>query len=321
MNVAVSTNGYLLYDTAGAQTQIQWFDPSGKALGPAGELGWIDHFRISPDGRRVAATTGSPFITGNAVWVVDENGLASRVTSKRAGFFAPIWSPDAQSIVLTIIPPGFNLYRMAASGSGDPVRLTQSPNSQSATDWSRDGRLIVYDENAPGTQSDLWVLTVTPQGLVVEDAKPRLYLRTPTNEAWARFSPELSPRWLAYQSDESGRSEVYIQAFPEPRGKFRISPRGGSFPTWGPDGHALYYLSLDNKLVMVSLKLGADSVEPSAPRELFALPPSQSGQGSPPYDIAPDGKRFAVRVTVQNQSGLTLVTNWPALIKKTSGAR
>ena len=321
MNVAVSTNGYLLYDTAGAQTQVQWFNLSGKALGPAGELSGVDHFRISPDGRRVAATTGGPFTTGNAVWVVGENGLASRVTSKRAGFFAPIWSPDAQNMVLTIIPPGLNLSRMAASGSGDPVRLTQSPNAQSATDWSRDGRFIVYHENVPGTQSDLWVLTVTPQGVLAEGAKPRLYLRTPSNESWARFSPEPSPRWVAYQSDESGRSEVYIQAFPEPRGKFRISARGGSFPTWGPDGRELYYLSLDNKLVVVSLKLGADSVEPSAPRELFALPPSQSGQDSPPYDIAPDGKRFAVRVTVQNQSGLTLVTNWPALIKKASAAR
>ncbi len=242
--------------------------------------------------------------------------------SKRAGFFAPIWSPDAQSMVLTIIPPGFNLYRIAASGSGDPVRLTESPNAQSATDWSRDGRFIVYHESVPGTQTDLWVLTVTPQGVVAEGAKPQLYLRTPSKESWARFSPEPSPRWLAYQSDESGRAEVYIQTFPEARGKRRISQRGGSFPTWGPDGHTLYYLSLDNKLVVVSLKLGADSVEPSAPRELFALPPSQSSQGSPPpYDIAPDGKRFAVRVTVQNQSGLTLVTNWPALIKKTSGAR
>ena len=190
-------------------------------------------------------------------------------------------------MVLTVIPPAFNLYRIAASGSGDPVRLTESPNVQTATDWSRDGRFIVYHESVPGTQTDLWVLTVTPQGVVAESAKPRLYLRTPSKESWARFSPEPSPRWLAYQSDESGRAEVYIQTFPEARGKLRISQRGGSFPTWGPDGHTLYYLSLDNKLVVVSLKLGADSVEPSAPRELFALPPSQSGQGSPPYDIAP----------------------------------
>jgi hypothetical protein len=146
-------------------------------------------------------------------------------------------------------------------------------------------------------------------------------LRTPSNESFGRFSPEPSPRWVAYQSDESGRYEVYMQAFPEPRGKFRISPRGGSFPMWGPDGRELYYETLDNKLAVVSLTFGADSVEPSAPRELFALPPAESGGGYPPYDIAPDGKRFVVRVEVQSNAGLTLVTNWPALIKKGSAAR
>jgi serine/threonine-protein kinase len=143
-------------------------------------------------------------------------------------------------------------------------------------------------------------------------------LGTPANENWGRFSPEPSPRWVAYQSDESGRQEIYIAAFPEPRGKFRISPRGGNYPAWGPDGRELYYESLDNKLVAVSLKLGAGSVEVSAPRELFTLPPSR---GSPPFDIAPDGKRFVVRIEAQSDSGLTLVTNWPALIKKGSAAR
>ena len=149
-------------------------------------------------------------------------------------------------------------------------------------------------------------------------SKPRLYLGTPAEENWARFSPEPSPHWVAYQSEESGRVEVYIRAFPEPGRAFRISPRGGSYPMWGPDGRELYYESLDSKLVAVSLKLGADSVEHSAPRELFALPPST---GSPPYDIAPDGKRFLVRVEAQSNPGLTMVTNWPALIKKGRAAR
>jgi hypothetical protein len=156
---------------------------------------------------------------------------------------------------------------------------------------------------------------------VLEEAKPRPYLPTPANESFGRFSPEASPRWVAYQSDESGRYEIYITAFPEPRGKFRISPHGGSFPTWGPGGRELYYESLDNKLMAVSLKLGADSVDHSAPREMFPLPAAQSGAGVVPYDIAPDGKRFAVLVEAQSDPGLTLVTNWPALLKKGSAVR
>jgi predicted Ser/Thr protein kinase/WD40 repeat protein len=316
MNVAVSANGYLLYDASGPGPQLQWFDPTGKALGPPGELSGVGNFRIAPDGRRTAATAASP-VTGTDVWVVDENSLASRMTSQRATFVSPIWSPDGQSMVLAIGSPKLNLFRMNANGSGDPVRLIQSPNNQFFTDWSRDGRSILFRENAPATGGDLWVLRVTPQG-VLEEAKPRLYLGTPANENWGRFSPEPRPRWVAYQSDESGRQEVYIAAFPEPRGRFRISPRGGSYPAWGPDGHELYYESSDNKLVAVSLKLGVGSVEASAPRELFALPPSR---GSPPYDIAPDGKRFVVRVEAQSNPGLTLVTNWPALIKRGSETR
>src|SRR5258708_26670720 len=119
---------------------------------------------------------------------------------------------------------------------------------------------MLFRENANAGGRNLWVLRVTSQG-VLEEAKPRLYLGTSANENWGRFSPEPNPRWVAYQSDESGRSEVYIAAFPEPRGKFRISPRGGEYPAWGPDGNELYYESSDNKLVAVNLKLGDGSVE------------------------------------------------------------
>ncbi len=195
------------------------------------------------------------------------------------------------------------------NGSADPVRLTQSPNNQFAADWSRDGRSILFWEAEPVSRIDLWVLPVTPQG-APDLAKPRPYLRTPSIEAW-----------VAYQSNESGRVEIYIRAFPEPARAFHISPHGGSFPVWGPDGRELYYETLDNKLVMVSLKFGAGSVEVSAPRELLDLPPSASGSGAPPYDTSPDGKRFLVRVEAQSDPGLTLVTNWPALIRKAPPVR
>ena len=165
-----------------------------------------------------------------------------------------------------------NLFRKESSGAGNEQRLTQSPNTQFATDWSRDGRWVLYQEITPGTQRDLWVLPVTPDGKPAPDATPRPYLRTPFNESWGRFSPEAPPRWVAYQSDETGRYEVYIQAFPEPRGKTQISTGGGQYPQWGAGGRELFYVSPDNKLMVVSLKLGADSVEPSTPRELFPLP-------------------------------------------------
>jgi hypothetical protein len=92
-----------------------------------------------------------------------------------------------------------------------------------------------------------------------------------TPSPYGRFSPERPPHWVAYQSDETGKYEVYIQAFPEPRGKFQISTNGGQYPQWGAAGRELFYVSPDNKLMAVSLKLSTDSVEPSAPRELFRL--------------------------------------------------
>ena len=129
----------------------------------------------------------------------------------------------------------------------------------------------------------------------------------------------MNPRWIAYVSDESGRYEIYIDSFPERRRKTPISTGGGLYPTWGADGRELYYVSPDLKLMAVSLKMATDSVEPSAPRELFPLPVVDTGFS--PYVPGPDG-RFLVRATPQQQAGepLTVIVNWPALLKKGAGA-
>jgi hypothetical protein len=159
-----------------------------------------------------------------------------------------------------------------------------------------------------------------PDGKPAPETKPRLYLRTRFDESWGRFSPEAPPRWVAYRSDETGRYEICIQAFPEPRGKFQISTGGGQYPQWGAGGRELFYVSPDNKLMVVNLKLRADSVEPSAPRELFPLPVVDTGL--PPYDTTSNGQRFLVRATL-GQAGqpLTVIVNWPALMKKGAAAQ
>jgi hypothetical protein len=120
---------------------------------------------------------------------------------------------------------------------------------------------------------------------------------------------------VAYQSDETGRWEVYVQAFPEPRGATRISTGGGQYPQWGAGGREIFYVSPDNKLMVVSLKMGADTVEPSAPRELFPLP--AAGDGWSPYDTTADGQRFLVRATPERAAAqpLNVIVNWPALMK------
>src|SRR5262249_14161978 len=151
-------------------------------------------------------------------------------------------------------------------------RLATWPPS-TLSDWSRDGRFVLNTRNTVETRDDIWVVPMTPDGHLAADAQPKPYLRAPVNESAGRFSPEPNARWIAYQSDESGRYEIYVQSFPEPSGPRRISINGGIAPQWGSDGRELFYQAPGGKVMAVSVKLGAESVEASAPRELFTLPP------------------------------------------------
>ena len=179
-------------------------------------------------------------------------------------------------------------------------------------DWSRDGRFILYEEdNASGDRRSLWVLPAAPG-----NTKARPYLPSRFNQYMGRFSPDT--RWVAFQSDESGRYEVYIDAFPEPRGKVRISTGGGVLPQWDPGGRELYYVSPDSMLMSVSLKLGTGSVEPATARALFRLPVQDADIS--PYQPVPDGQRFLV-VAPEHAAPLTVIVNWPALLSKAPNAQ
>ena len=315
MMAAASAGGLLLYSTTNTVSQFTWFDRAGKRLGTVGEPGEYETLRLSPDGRRVAATRDNP--GGMDLWLLDtERGVANRFTSRPGDSLVPIWSPDSRMIVFL---SGLNLFRKQATGTGDDERLTESQNIQFSWDWSRDGRSVLYSELAPGMGFGLRVQPMTLDGK--SEAKPIPYLLTQFNELYGRFSPEPNPRWVAYESDESGRNEIYIDTFPEPLNKVRISTGGGVFPEWSPDGRELFYVSLDMKLMAVTLKTGGDSIEASVPRELFALPTFNNSFA--PYDVAPDGQRFLVRALPEGQVSepLTLLSNWPALLKQAPAAQ
>jgi Tol biopolymer transport system component/tRNA A-37 threonylcarbamoyl transferase component Bud32 len=318
MPVFASASGQLLYNATTSASQLTWFDRAGRLLAPVGEENAYSFpFRLSPDGRRAAATRDRP--GGNDLWVLDVEGggPSSRFTSADALNVFPIWSPDGRTILFTTAAQ--RIFRKDSGGSGGEQRVTEGSNQQYAHDWSRDGRFLIYIENAPDTQLDLWILPFTAEGKIPGNAKPSPYVQTKFNENNARFSPETSPRWVAYQSDETGRYEIYIRAFPRPGDKFPISTAGGKYPEWGAGGRELFYVAPDNKLMAVDLTLTSDAVRPSAPRSLFTLPIIDNGLS--PYDTI-DGQRFLVRAVPQQASPpLTVIVNWPALLKKGSAAQ
>jgi len=312
MNAAVSADGLLLYSASNTLSQFTWFNRTGNRLEGVGEPAEYSTFRLSLDGGRIVTALDRPGSTD--IWLLEvERGVAGKLTSNPGLSTFPIWSPDGKTILFSSGAPR-NLYRKESSGVENEQRFSRSLYNQYATDWSRDGSWVLYWELNPNTQRDLWVLPATPGSKPAPDATPKPYLRTPSNEQWGRFSPDA--RWVAYQSDETGPWEVYIQAFPEPHGATRISTGGGKYPQWDADARGLFYISLDNKLMAVSLKMGADTVQPSAPLELFPLPAVDDGWS--PYDTTADGRRFLVRATPEHGASqpLTVIVNWPALLKE-----
>ena len=312
-NVSISGNGLLVYGTSNQLAQFKWFDRTGQPLGNVGEPGEYNAFRLAADGRRAVFSWTHP--QSSDLWLLDtERGISNRFTANQGIAAYPVWSHDGSTVVFSTGEP-LSLFRKATSGVGGEERLTESKSLQLATDWSRDGRLL-YFEVGPNTQEDIWTVPVTSDGRRISGVDPKVYMQTPFRELDGRFSPEASPRWIAYMSNKSGQSEVYIDSFPEAGHEIRISSGGGLYPEWSDTGKELFYLSPEYSLMSVGLKSTATSLEPSAPRELFRLPAAVSTWS--PYQVGPGGHRFLVRAVTEQQASqpLTVIVNWPALLKK-----
>jgi len=244
--------------------------------------------RFSPDGNFLAVE----ILEGNNrdAWVYDlRRGVATRLTFDPGGDDAPVWSPDGEYIVFSSGRGGssLNLYRKRADGSGDVERLTDSEATQFISGWSPDGKYLLYAQSNPDTSSDLYILPL-------EGGEPELYLQTPFIEAEAAFSPD--GRWIAYHSNETGRTEVFVRPFPARGGKWQISVDGGSYPRWSRDGRKLYY-RLDNAIYEVDVDGAGASFRAETPLKLIEGPflsLSLGGLTLADYDVHPDGERFVM---------------------------
>jgi Tol biopolymer transport system component len=228
----------------------------------------------------------------------------------------PFWSPGGDRIVYMSYATGvWNLYQKAAGGSGEPEPLLPSSVQDYPTQWSRDGRFIVYQEDDPKNKIDLWVL---PAEGPAANRKPIPFLRTESNEINGQLSPD--SRWMAFASDRSGRYEVYVRPFPPGEGEWAISNAGGIEPRWRGDGKELFFVATDGKMMAVPVKAVTGvrpSVEAGVPVLLFDAGIANN-RNQFEYDVTADGKRFLVNTTGAGGASqpLTVVTNWNAAKRK-----
>ncbi|HMG35549.1 MAG TPA: protein kinase [Blastocatellia bacterium] len=305
---SVSEEGVLVYQTGAGESgsQLTWFDRTNKPIGSLGDVTSYNSLCVSPDGKM--ATVAIPDVIGRTdLWLYDvARGLRTAFTFGPAQARQQLWSPDGRRIVFCSNRKGrFDLYQKASSGVGNEESLLESNLDKNPTGFSPDGRLLLYTTTDPKTKGDMWALPL--EG----GQKPVPFLQGESNEINGQFSPD--GNWVAYQSDESRRFEIYAMPFAAPGGKRQISISGGRLPKWR--GKEVFYLSLDNKLMVAEVNVKGETLEVGAARPLFEIRPGGPGNV---YDVTADGQRILVNMAVEQQTSapITLVVNWTADLKR-----
>ncbi|HXW06931.1 MAG TPA: protein kinase [Vicinamibacterales bacterium] len=308
---SASHNGTLVFrggDLTG--TRLLWVDRSGRETPVLDAPADYRDTSLSPDGARLVYDIGDGSTTRGDLWIRDlTRGVSSRFTFDAASEMNPKWSPDGRRIVYTskVKGPG-DLVVKDASGTRDAEPLLVDGEEKYVSDWSRDGRYILYSSRGEGDGSwDIWAFPVSG------DRKPFPVVKTPFAELWATFSP--GANYIAYQSNESGRAEIYVHEFPEARNKWQISTEGGLEPYWSADGRELFYRS-GSRVFSVPVQTGA-TFAAGTPAPLFQTRfATVTVRGR--YRPAPDGQRFLVLSPLAREAEqpASVVLNWTSALQR-----
>jgi Tol biopolymer transport system component/predicted Ser/Thr protein kinase len=299
---SVSANGILAYLTGSSgRVQLAWHDREGRRLGSIGEPGFYPQISLSPDEKRLAVQRTESDATN--LWILElSSGILSRLTFNPAGDANPQWSPDGRELLFSSVRNGHqDLYRKPLGG-GEEELIYQSEDDKGPFHWSKDGWILFI-----GAGNNLYRIPL------VGERKPLPVLKPDFPPDMAAVSQD--GRWVAYESPESGRYEVYVAAYPTFTGKRQVSIAGGCQPLWRRDGRELFYLTLDGKLEAVDVR-GGTTLDTSAPHTLFRAPITVNPNAGE-YCVTGDGKRFIFREPVgETAAPITVVVNWAAGLKR-----
>jgi len=309
--VSASNDGILARWGMGLpNTTLRWYDRTGKTIGevpvPAGRY---EQVRLSPDGKRLAATRRSA-VSASDIWLFDlDRPVPSRFTFGPSNNYYPTWSPDGNLIAFASDRFGpEDIFVKAANGSAEEVAVLKGGAMfKEPCSWSSDGKTIVFEQPDPKSSWDLEMLAADGK------SAPIPFLHAPGLQRLGMVSPD--GHWIAYNSDESGRMELFVQSFPAPGAKYQVSSAGATNGTtrWTRGGKDLMFMAVDGFTVMTAdVSLGA-SFHAGEPRSLFKLRGDFVG-----VDFSPDGERILATspagATVT--PSITIDVNWSAQMRK-----
>ncbi|HSB36270.1 MAG TPA: hypothetical protein VLH41_05300, partial [Thermoanaerobaculia bacterium] len=296
---------YREYDEASGRLAFR--DRTGRHLETALPAGSFVEFSLSPDGTRVVACATGGKTSEQNVWMLDlARNTLSRLSFGTGEEASPVFSPDGAQIAYSSDRNGkADIFVRAASGVGSEELVWKSGENKWPDDWTKDGRALLVESQSPRSQMDVWLLPLAGE------RKPVPLLTSPVNESHSALSPD--GRFFSYSSDETGRSEVYVQSFPPGGGKWQVSTGGGDQALWRRDGKELFYLSSDGRLMAVPVST-SPTFSAGSPAALFN---AATGEITPSgirnfYIPAPDGSKFLVLTYARGGKAgtLHLVLNW-----------